>query len=337
MSVFLTIIKCRLKIERFKYVVTYYNYMYIEKRNVNERVKYYLAHSFREGGKIHKIRKFLGANLSPEVLKERIKKAEQLILDEISQYKIISDPLKKPLSEKEISFINNLEIKNKLKVFHLSEKQWTLFSELFTYSTNAIEGSELNSKEVKEILEKDNWPKKSKEDIAEAYGVDEAIKFIRGTKEHLSLELIKQLHKIVFKNSKTFAGEFRKPGEEVVVRDGLGRIVHIGAPQSRVVSLLNELIEWYNQNKKKCPALVLASVAHNQFENIHPFRDGNGRVGRLLLNNILIKYNLPPVNIDFKNRRQYYQSLQEYEKNHNLRPTIDLLIKEYKSLKKRFG
>ena len=108
----------------------------------------------------------------------------------------------------------------------------------------------------------------------------------------------------------------------------------MGAPQSRVVSLLNELVDWYNKYKTKYPALVLAAVVHNQFENIHPFRDGNGRVGRILLNNILIKHNFPPINIDFKNRSQYYLSLQEYEKNHNLKPTLELLIKEYKSLKK---
>jgi Fic family protein len=293
-----------------------------------------LGHSFREGSKIHKIRKYLGKDLDVKNLKKRQKKAEKLILEEINEYKIIKDPLNTPLSNEEIKFIENLEKNQKLKVFHLSENQWRFFSELFTYNTNAIEGSELNSKEVKKILEKDEWPKKSKRDIAEAYGVNNAFEFIRNTKEHISLELIKELHKIVFKNSKDFAGEFRKKGEEVVVRDGLGNIIHMGAPQSRVVSLLNELILWYNKNKDKYPGLILASVVHNQFENIHPFADGNGRVGRLLLNNILLKNELPPVNIDFKNRREYYQSLQEYQKNHNLRTTIDFLIKEYKNLKK---
>jgi len=309
--------------------------MYIEKRKQGKKLKYYLSHSFREGGKVHKIRKYLGADLSSELLKERKEKAEKLILEEINQYKIIQDPLQIELPDKEVEFVRNLELKEKLKVFHLSENQWKVFSELFTYNTNAIEGSELESKEVKEILEDDKWPRKSKEDIAETYGVNEAIKFTRETKEHISLNLIKNLHKIVFKNSKSFAGEFRKPGEEVAVRNGLGNIVHMGAPQSRVISLLNELVEWYNKNKNKYPALILASVVHNQFENIHPFRDGNGRVGRLLLNNILLKNKLPPVNIDFKNRAEYYNSLQEYEKRHNLRPTIDLILKEYKLLRKR--
>lgn len=311
--------------------------MYVEKRKESKKIKYYLAHSFREGGKVHKIRKFLGKDISKEELKKRISKARKIILEEIKQYQIISDPLKVPLSEDEIKFIERLEINQKLRIFHLSEKQWKLFSELFTYNTNAIEGSELEQKEVKQILEKGEWPKKSKEDIAETYGVNDAVAFIQKTRENISLDLIKELHKMVFKNSKNFAGEFRKEGEEVVIKDGMGNVVHYGAPQQRIISLLKELIEWYNKNRKKYPGLILATVIHNQFENIHPFADGNGRVGRLLLNNILIKNKLPPVNINFKNRKEYYLALQEYEKNHNIRPMIDLLLKEYKTLKRKFG
>ena len=117
----------------------------------------------------------------------------------------------------------------------------------------------------------------------------------------------------------------------------MGNVVHEGAQQARIIHLLNELVEWYYKNKTKYPALVLGAVVHNQFENIHPFRDGNGRVGRILLNNILIKHNLPPINIDFKNRLEYYNSLKEYELNKDLRPTINLYVKEYKNLKKRLG
>ncbi len=107
----------------------------------------------------------------------------------------------------------------------------------------------------------------------------------------------------------------RKPGEEVAVMDNRGSVVHEGAPQSRVVFLLKKLVGWYEKNKRRYPALILAAVAHNQFENIHPFRDGNWRVGRILLNNILVKHGLPPINIDFKNRMEYYASLQAYEKS----------------------
>ena len=73
---------------------------------------------------------------------------------------------------------------------------------------------------------------------------------------------------------------------------------------------------------------------HYRFEIIHPFQDGNGRVGRILLNYILLKNNLPPLNIDIKNQKEYYDSLQSYQKEGNIRPTIELILKEYKSLKK---
>ena len=99
--------------------------------------------------------------------------------------------------------------------------------------------------------------------------------------------------------------------------------------------LLKELITWYHKHKTKYPALVLAAVVHNQFENIHPFRDGNGRVGRVLPNNILIKHNLPPMNIDFINRIEYYTSLKAYEVTKDLKPTIELYIKEYKQLNQK--
>lgn len=311
--------------------------MHIEKRNIGKKIKYFLSHSYREGKKVHKFRKYLGQDLKEEKLNERKAIAEKLILEEIHRYKIIKDPLYFELSKKEIEDINSLEKAIPLKISHLSEHDWKVFSEIFTYNTNAIEGSRLNKKEVKDILEKDKWPDKSKEDIAEAYGVDEAIRFIRGTKEHISINLIKKIHKIGFNNSKPFAGKLRKKGEEVVVMDQSRNIVHEGAPQSRISHLLKELIIWYGENKQKYPALVLGAVVHNQFENIHPFADGNGRVGRILLNNILIKHGLPPININFNNRAEYYSTLKAYELNKNLKPTIDLYMKEYRNLKKELG
>jgi len=308
--------------------------MHIEKRKVGNRIKYFLSHSYREGSKVNKIRKYLGQDLK---LEERKKIAEKLILEEIHKYNIIKDPLRVELSEEDISSIKKLEAKIPLKISHLSERDWKEFSKIFTYNTNAIEGSKLNQEEVKDLLEKDKWPDKSKEDIAEAFGVDEAISYIRKTKEHISIELIKKLHKMIFRNSKPFAGKFRKKGEEVVVMNSIGNVVHEGAPQARINHLLRELIRWYDKNKNRYPGIILGAVVHNQFENIHPFRDGNGRVGRVILNNILIRHGLPPINIDFKNRMEYYSSLQAYQKNHDLKPTIRLYVKEYGQLKKKLG
>jgi len=148
------------------------------------------------------------------------------------------------------------------------------------------------------------------------------------------LNLIKKLHEITFKNSKDFAGKFRSEGEEVVVADRFGNVVHRGVPSSMIISLLESLVSWYNKNRKKYPPITLAAAVHNQFESIHPFRDGNGRVGRLLLNNILLKHNLPPVNIELSNRKEYYSALREYQSNDNIRPSVELILKEYRNLKK---
>lgn len=309
--------------------------MHIERRKAGKRIKYFLAHSYREGLKVHKFRKYLGQDLNTDLLKKRRKIAEKLVLEEIHRYNIIKDPLHFEMSEKWIEKIKALEKEIPLKISHLSEQDWKEFSKIFTYNTNAIEGSRLSQEEVRGLLEKDKWPDKSKEDIAEAFGVDEAISYIRNIKEHISLDIIKKIHGIVFKNSKPFAGRLRKKGEEAVVMDSKGNVVHEGAPQARINFLLRQMIEWYNNNKNRYPGLILGAVVHNQFENIHPFRDGNGRVGRILLNNILIKHRLPPINIDFKNRAEYYESLQAYEKNHDLKPTIELFMKEYNNLKKK--
>ena len=102
-----------------------------------------------------------------------------------------------------------------------------------------------------------------------------------------------------------------------------------------MIILLKELVSWYNKNKNKYHPIVLACVVHNQFETIHPFQDGNGRVGRLLLNYMLLKNNYPPINISLEDRAEYYASLQEYQKNQNLKLTVKYLIKQYKKTLKR--
>lgn len=310
--------------------------MFVEERNTDSGKKYYLVHSFRDGTKVKKIREYLGYNLTKEKLSKLKEPAKVKIEYKISNLHRIKDPLKGLLSKEELEKI--IELQKEIQIFHLSKEQWIQFTEQFTYNTNAIEGSTLEEKEVRDILEKNKWPiDKSKGDISEAQGVKVAIDYIRETKEHISVELIREIHRIVFKNSKSFAGLFRPRGLEVVVTNGVGGIVHRGAPSTHIIELLEELVEWYNKYKNKYPPILLAAVVHNQFENIHPFQDGNGRVGRILLNNILLKHKLPPLDITLEKRQEYYKTLQEYQNNQNIRPTIELLLKEYKALRKKLN
>lgn len=308
--------------------------MHIEVRKIGSKRKYYLAHSHRRNGKVVKLRLYLGADLSPDEIASKKHLAQARLQHRVEASAAISDPFETVLSSGELDELKTLEARGEVAVGHLSDQDWLKFSEAFTYDTNAIEGSTILPEEVEDILERGKWPDKPKEEISETYGVAKAVEYVRKTKEHVSLPLLLELHRIVFLNSKPYAGKFRTRGVEVVISDAHGNVVHRGAPSTQVRKLLNRLVEWYEKNKNRYPPLVLAAVVHNQFENIHPFQDGNGRVGRLLLNNILLKHGLPPLNIELRNRGEYYAALQAYEHKHDVRPTIELMLKEYRVLRK---
>ena len=293
--------------------------MFVEKRRLGKSVKYYLVYSYREKNEVKKIRRYLGSGLPGEELEKAKKIAEQDIRKELEETEIFNFSLTKRQIEK----LNKYD--RLIKIHHLQSKEWQRFTEQFVYNTNAIEGSTVQLGEVPEILHKD---KAAGFEEIETKGAAKAVEFIRNTKNELSLSLIKKLHKLCFEGSKPFAGELRKV--EVVIKNGKGEIIHAGVPAAQLPHALKEMIDWYKRNKNKFKPLVLAAIVHNQFEHIHPFQDGNGRVGRLLLNFILIQKNYPPLNISFEDRAEYYQSLQEYSKNQDLRHTMRFLIKQYK-------
>lgn len=307
----------------------------VEIRELNGKKLYYLSHSFRVGKKTGKVRKYIGSDLSKKDIEVLSKKFSSELLKKAEDEKIIQDPYGGVLSGKDITILNGLIGKIDFNVTHLSEKDWRAFTEVFTYDTNAIEGSTVTFGQVKDLIENDRWPGgKSRAEISETYGVSNAIEHIRKTDEHISMNLIREIHKKVFKNSKSYAGKFREKGVEVAIKDTQEKIIHKGVKSEKIKGEITSLVRWYNKNKKKYHPIVLAAVVHNQFEIIHPFQDGNGRVGRILMNNILIKNKLPPVNIELKNRTHYYLSLQAYDKKQDIKPTITLLIKEYKKVKK---
>lgn len=295
--------------------------MFIEKRKLGKSIKYYLVYSYRENDKVKKIRRYLGLNLSGEELQKAKEEFSQQIRNELDELR--TEIFNFSLTNGQLAKLNKYD--GQIKIHHLQDINWKAFTERFTYNTNAIEGSSVQLDEVPEILHKqkaNGWEE------LETKGVAKAIELIKEAKEDLSLELIKKLHKACFEGSKQFAGQFRTV--EVVIRDGKGNVIHSGVQVSELNHALKDLIGWYGKNKKKFKPLVLAAIVHNQFEHIHPFQDGNGRVGRLLLNFVLIKNKHPPINILMEDRREYYDSLQEYSKRQNLKPTILFLIKQYK-------
>jgi len=293
--------------------------MYVEKRKSGKNIKYYLVHSYREKDKVEKIRKYLGTNLSKKELEKKKEIVEKIILELLEE--INTKVFFFSLTKKQIEKLNEY----KIKVVHLSEKEWANFTEDFVFNTNAIEGSTISEEEVSEILHK---KKAENAEEIETKGVAKGLEYIRKTKEDLSLDLLLKLHKFCFDGSKDFAGKFRKVN--VVVKNSAGQVLHSGVLKEELRDYLNDFIEWYKENKNKFKPLVLAAIIHNQFEYIHPFQDGNGRVGRLLLNFILVKNNYPLINIMLEDRAKYYKTLQEYSKKDNLKSTLNFLIKQYK-------
>lgn len=296
--------------------------MFIEKRKQGKKNKYYLVHTYRIGKKVKRISRYLGSDLTSKNLEKLRKRAEKHILEHMKE----KQPFE--MSDYEIKELKKYE--KEIDIEHLHRTlDWKQFTKIFTYNTNAIEGSTVTYPETEEIIEKKKKPKGDNE--KETLNVAKAVDFIRKTKQKFSLNLIKKIHLICFKGTKHFAGKFRDA--EVAVIDGFGNVVHRGAHSDDVENLLKELVSWYKKQHGKLPPLLLAALVHNQFETIHPFQDGNGRVGRLLLNYVLLNYNYPPLNIKSKDRKEYYKVLQDFQKTGNIKSTLKCLISQYRSEK----
>jgi Fic family protein len=82
-----------------------------------------------------------------------------------------------------------------------------------------------------------------------------------------------------------------------------------------VKKAFGEFIGWYKKNKKKLHPVELAAIAHLKFIEVHPFGDGNGRIGRLIMNRILMKNGYPPLNIKVKETIEYVKALQFAQNN----------------------
>lgn len=134
----------------------------------------------------------------------------------------------------------------------------------------------------------------------------------------LSLRLIKEMHEILLKKGR---GSGKQPGEFRTSQNWIGgtrpgNAVYVPPPQEKVLDLLSDLEKFLHDENGKLPSLIKAGLAHLQFESIHPFLDGNGRLGRLLITFILcvegiLKEPLLYLSLYFKkNKKEYYNHLQ---------------------------
>lgn len=187
------------------------------------------------------------------------------------------------------------------------------FTTEYTYNSNAIEGNTLTLRETDLVLRGLTIDKKPLSHHLEAIGHKEAFDYVASLvrkKEMLSERVIKDIHYLVLADKKEDRGVYRKI--PVTIAGAVHEPVQPYLIQSKIETLLSE----YDANTEH----IVTRLArfHIEFEAIHPFIDGNGRTGRLLVNLELMKAGFPPINIKFADRLAYYDAFDEYHAKHNL-------------------
>ena len=252
---------------------------------------YYLGHSFRYDGKVMYREKYLGKEL-PKNLEE----IKEIFLRECMQQGVF----------KKLNTIQK-NFKKEWKKYPESIKKEILvdLSISFTYNTNAIEGSTITLDETEGIIKRKIAPNKPIRDVQETINHSKVFFKAINEKSKLSNELMLNWHKEIFSDTKPdIAGRFR---------DYLVKVGNYRAPDWQDINkLIKEFFEWYNNNKNMHP-VEFAARAHYKFEKIHPFGDGNGRIGRLIIAYILRKSNYPLLIIEYKKRKSYYHALSKSE------------------------
>ena len=192
----------------------------------------------------------------------------------------------------------------------------------YTYNSNAIEGNTLTLRETDLVLRGLTVDNKPLKDHMEAVGHKEAFDFVSELVKNnvpISESVIKQIHYLVLADKKNDRGVYRKIPVRIM-----------GAKHEPVQPYLIEpKMEQLLQDFEKNDEHIITKLArfHIEFEGIHPFIDGNGRTGRLLINLELMKAGYPPIDIKFTDRLAYYNAFDEYHEKHNLSAMEDLLAK----------
>lgn len=198
-----------------------------------------------------------------------------------------------------------------------------------TYNSNAIEGNSLTLRETAMILSEGiAIGEKPIKDHLEAIGHKDAFEYMLTLVEAstpLSERVIKDIHSLVLMDNPLNRGVYR--GIPVIIQGALHT-----PPQPYLVSMeMERLVSDYDTICKEKHIIQAAAELHLRFEFIHPFVDGNGRTGRLLLNFELMKAGLLPVNIRFADNRQYYKCFDDYATTGSAETLVNL-ITEYENM-----
>lgn len=178
----------------------------------------------------------------------------------------------------------------------------------FTYHSNAIEGNTLTMSETKAVLEDGiTIGGKSLREHLEAVGHSQAIDYLEVLAQGdaaLTERTLKDFHSLILRNiDGTNAGTYRRVN---VLISGAG---HIPPQAESVPEKMEAFFRWYGAARGRLHPVEFAARVHADFVNIHPFKDGNGRTARLIMNFELMRAGFPTVIIPVESRPAYYQNL----------------------------
>ena len=204
------------------------------------------------------------------------------------------------------------------------------------HSSLAIEGNMLSEEEVADIIDGKTVvaPLRQIQEVRNAIATYELFPTLDAFEEK---DLLKA-HKVMMQALVDDAGQYRRGGVGVFGERGL---VHLAPPAERVPELMGGLFDWLKQSQDHL--LIRSCVFHYEFEFIHPFIDGNGRMGRLWQSLILGKLHplfehLPVENMVYANQQQYYDAITASSNAGQSGPFIDFMLSEiYKTLKEHQG
>jgi Fic family protein len=297
--------------------------VYTEIKELKDNKYYYRVKNVRLGKNFKKERVYLGVNLKEEELKKLEKGADRKL-----------NLLKVSLTKEEIKFLEELKRDLSKEPKENEKNRYETFCSLFTYDSTGIEGNTFTLLETSHLLFEGIIPKeKSLREVHEVINHKKALDYLLSYKEDITKEFILKIHELVTMNTL-----------EDYLTNQIGRyrtvqvfVGHSIPPKPEDVPYkVATLIRWYTTNKKELHPLILATYFHSEFEKIHPFVDGNGRVGRLIMNFILNKNKYPMINIPKKKKFKYYEVLQTSHNKGNIRPFIKFLIEILKKEKLRF-
>ena len=230
-------------------------------------------------------------------------KTKESLLSQIDRKKKELDG-KRPLTEGELARLNEE------------------FTVEYTYNSNAIEGNTLTLRETDLVLRGLTIDQKPLKDHMEAVGHKEAFDFVTELvkeKCEINERVIKQIHYLVLADKKDDRGVYRRLPVRIM------GAAHEPVQPYLIVPKMEELLRNYLASEEH----IVTKLArfHIEFEGIHPFIDGNGRTGRLLVNLELMKAGYPPIDIKFTDRIAYYNAFDEYHVKHNLKAMESLFAK----------